>query len=228
MAIPNSAAFSIDFLHHYIRGEAVTMLPMVRLQNIRECIETIVAEGIAGDLIETGVWRGGGCIFMRACLNALGATERVVWVADSFEGLPDPSPDREKEAKFHHGKMMQDHYHKMAASFEEVSANFVRYGAMGDNVRFLKGWFADTLPNAPVERLALMRLDGDYYDSTMDALNALYSRLSPGGFVIIDDYGEDTWTDCRQAVDEFRDTHAITAPIIVVDSKCVFWRKPLA
>lgn len=224
---PDVSSFVVKFVLHYIRGEAVTMLPLVRLHNIRDCIFTAVDEGIPGDVIETGVWRGGGCIYMRACLDALGAQDRTVWLADSFEGLPDPDPSRQKESEFHHSKMMQGHYAKLAASYDEVVGNFERYGAMGDNVRFLVGWFKDTLPTAPIEKLAVMRLDGDYYESTMDGLTALYPKLSPGGFVIIDDYGEDLWTDCRQAVDEYRAANNIDAPMTAVDSKCVFWRKPL-
>jgi O-methyltransferase len=223
---PNAGAFVVEFVRHYIRGEAVTMLPLARLHNIRDCIAAIVADNVPGDVIETGVWRGGGCIYMRTCLDLLGQQDRIMWVADSFEGLPDPDPSREKEAKFHQGKMMQQHYEKMAASLDEVKGNFTRFGLLADNVKFLVGWFKDTLPTAPIEQLALMRLDGDYYESTMDGLTSLYPKLSPGGVVIIDDYGEDLWTDCRQAVDEFRAENRIDAPITVVDSKCVFWRKP--
>jgi hypothetical protein len=96
---------------------------------------------------------------------------------------------------------------------------------LDDQVRFLKGWFSDTLPTAPVERLAIMRLDGDYYESTRDALANLYDKLSVGGFVIIDDYGEDSWTYCRKAVDEFRAERGIRDPLVRVDRPCSYWRK---
>jgi hypothetical protein len=89
-------------------------------------------------------------------------------------------------------------------------------------VRFLEGFFAETLPNAPVNRLALLRADGDMYSSTMDILNNLYSKMSAGGFVIIDDYG--SVSACRTAVDEFRTTHGIHAPIHQIDSTGVYWR----
>jgi hypothetical protein len=217
--------FVVQFARHYISGGAVTMLPLVRLDNIRFCIESILQDQIPGDLIETGVWRGGGCIFMRGCLKAAGSEDRVVWVADSFEGLPDPDPSHEKEAEFHKSPMMQKAFRKLAAGLEEVQANFKAYGLLDQNVRFLKGWFKDTLPHAPIDRLALIRLDGDYYESTLDALSALYHRLAPGGFVIVDDYGEDLWTDCRKAIEEFRAAHGIAEPLVKVDAKCVWWRK---
>ena len=217
--------FVVAFTMHYIRGSAITMLPRVRLENIRHCVEAVITDDVPGDLIEAGVWRGGGCIFMRGCLEALGRGDRIVWVADSFEGLPDPGPDNARESQFFNSPMMQRHYKRLEASLEEVHANFNAYGLMSDRVRFLKGWFNETLPTAPIEQLSVLRLDGDYYSSTMDTLNALYAKVSPGGFVIIDDYGEDAWTDCRKAVDEFRRDHGVTEPIVTVDSKCVFWRK---
>jgi hypothetical protein len=218
--------FVVEFTRHYIDGRAVTMLPLARLDNIQDCIEKILADRIEGDFIEAGVWRGGGTIFMRGVLKAYEIENRCVWVADSFEGLPEPDADKyPKEAQAHAGKVMSDVYKHFEATLEEVQQNFASYGLLDDRVRFLKGWFSDTLPNAPIERLALMRLDGDYYDSTMQALTALYAKVSPGGFVIIDDYGEDLWTYCREAVDTFRRENGIVSPMIKVDSKCFFWRK---
>jgi hypothetical protein len=92
-------------------------------------------------------------------------------------------------------------------------------------VEFLKGWFKDTLPVAPIGKLAVLRLDGDYYDSTMDGLTNLYDKLSVGGYAIIDDYGEDSFTYCRRAVDEFRKLRGIEEPLVRVDSKCYFWKR---
>ena len=222
----NASAYVVDFVRHYIRGDAVTMLPMARLDNLQHCVTRVVEDDVPGDLIETGVWRGGASIFMRGALAALGDETRNVWVADSFEGLPEPDPEKfPKEAEFHKSDLMQDMYNRFAADLDSVKKNFEVYGLLDDRVRFLKGWFKDTLPTAPIERLAVMRLDGDYYDSTMDGLTNLYGKLSPGGFVIIDDYGEDVWTECRRAVDEFREANGIDAPLTAVDTKCSFWRK---
>ena len=218
--------FVHGFVRHYIRGPAISMLPLARMDNLQRCIAAVVADGVPGDLIETGVWRGGATIFMRAMLKALGVTDRIVWVADSFEGLPEP--DAEKfpvEAKAHHGAVMAKQYGHFAAGLDEVRANFAAYGMLDDQVRFLKGWFKDTLPGAPIGKLAVMRLDGDYYESTMDGLVNLYDRLSVGGFAIIDDYGEDSWTYCRKAVDDFRRARGITEELVRVDSKCFYWRR---
>jgi hypothetical protein len=217
--------FVAAFLKHYIRSPAITMLPIARMQNIEDCVTQVVRDKVPGDLIETGVWRGGATIFMRALLKVLDETGRKVWVADSFEGLPEPSAEEFPiEAKSYGGPVMQA-YERFAAPLDLVKRNFDAFGLLDDRVQFLPGWFADTLNNAPIDRLAVMRLDGDYYSSTMDALTALYDRLSVGGFVIIDDYGEDRWTYCRKAVDEFRDSRGIEDPLVQVDLRCSFWRR---
>ena len=220
----NELRYVGEFIDHYIEGRAISMLPLARFRNIRECMFEIIERQVPGDFIETGVWRGGATIFMRGLLKALDIRDRIVWVADSFRGLPSPDPDKfPVEARAHRGAVMAKSYKHFAVGIDEVRANFRTYGLLDAQVRFLEGWFKDTLPAAPIERLALMRLDGDYYESTMDALVALYDRLSIGGFVIVDDYGEETWTCCRQAVAEFRSSRSITEPLIRVDSKCYFW-----
>src|SRR5205814_6734396 len=151
-----------------------TMVGHRRLENIQMCVEDVLRNQVPGDLIETGVWRGGASIFMRAVLKAYGVTDRKVWLADSFEGLPVPKDENDGQ------DLSQVDYLKV--SVEQVQANFARFGLLDDQVKFLKGWFSDTLPNRPVERLAILRLDGDLYSSTMDALRALYDRVSRGGY----------------------------------------------
>jgi Macrocin-O-methyltransferase (TylF) len=214
------------FINHYIRGRALTMVPLVRLHNLHRCAVDVIERHVPGDFIETGVWRGGTTIFMRAVLRAYASSDRKVWVADSFEGLPEPDADKYPiEAETHHGKVMSSIYDHFAVGLDEVRENFARFGLLDDQVRFLKGWFKDTLPAAEVSHLSVMRLDGDYYESTHDALLHLYPKLSPGGYVIVDDYGEDTWTYCRRAVDDFRDKEGLDQPLMRVDSKCFYWQK---
>ncbi len=199
-------------------GYADTMIGLKRLDNLQFCVETVIRERIAGDLIETGVWRGGACILMRAVLAAYAIEDRKVYVADSFAGLP--TPDAEK---FPADKGDDHHIHSiLAVSQQEVENNFRRFGLLDDQVVFLKGWFKDTLPNAPVEQLAVLRLDGDMYGSTWDALTNLYPKLSSGGFCIIDDYALE---GCRRAVDDFRVMHGIQAEMKVVDWSGTYWRK---
>ncbi len=199
-------------------GYADTMIGLKRLDNLQYCIETAIEDGVAGDLIETGVWRGGACIFMRAVLAVHRVTDRKVFVADSFEGLPRPDV-----VNFPRDRR-DTHYLKryLAISQEEVADNFRKYGLLDDQVVFLKGWFKDTLPVAPIERLAVLRLDGDMYGSTMDAFNNLYKKLSSGGFCIVDDYG---LRHCKEAVDDFRKAQGIHAELKEVDWTGRYWRK---
>jgi hypothetical protein len=198
------------------------------MNNLEDCVVGVLRNGVPGDLIETGVWRGGATIFMRAILKAFGVTDRAVWVADSFEGLPQPDPEKFPiEAETHRGSVMTKAYKHFAAGLDEVKRNFRAYGLLDDQVRFLPGWFKDTLPSAPIGAIAVMRLDGDYYESTRDALENLYHKLSVGGFAIIDDYGEDSWTYCRRAVDDFRKERGIEDEMVRVDSKCFFWCRTL-
>ena len=165
-------------------------------------------------------------MFMKAVLKVRDCDQRKVFVADSFEGLPKPDPELyPAEAKAHDSKIMKDIYGHFAVSLQEVKNNFNRFGLLDDEVHFLKGWFKDTLPCIPAKQLALIRFDGDYYASTMDCLQNLYDKLSPGGYLIVDDYGQDDWTYCRQAVDEFRRTRHITEPMIRVDSTCHYWQR---
>jgi Macrocin-O-methyltransferase (TylF) len=218
--------FVQGFIKHYISSPAVSMLPLARLDNLQSCVVDVIERGVPGDLIETGVWRGGAVIFMRGVLKAYGINDRIVWAADSFEGLPEPDAHKfPVEAKAHQGAMMKRVYNHFAVGVEEVQRNFQAYGMLDDRVEFLKGWFKDTLPVAPIKSIAVMRLDGDYYESTRDALVNLYDKLSVGGYVIIDDYGEDSWTYCRKAVDEFRDHRSISSPMKKVDSKCYYWQR---
>jgi len=197
---------------------APTMIGAARLNNVQQCIERVLADDVPGDLIETGVWRGGTVIFMRGLLKAYDVTDRTIWAADSFKGLPPPD-----EAKYPQDRGLHlEHFKELAISVDEVRRNFERYELLDDQVRFLEGWFKDTLPQAPIARLAVMRLDGDLYESTMDALTNLYDRLSPGGFVIIDDH---SIAACRQAVEDFRRSRGITDEIVQIDWTGVYWRR---
>jgi O-methyltransferase len=199
--------------------EADTMIGLKRLENLQYCVTEVIRKNVPGDFIETGVWRGGASIFMRALLKVYGDQTRLVWVADSFEGLPKPDGRYQQDEGDRHWKLS----HTLAVSVEQVQANFARYGLLDNQVRFLVGWFKDTLPTAPINQLAVLRLDGDMYSSTMDALQSLYHRLSLGGYVIIDDYG--AVPNCKQAVDDFRADHKITEQLHQIDWTGVFWEK---
>jgi O-methyltransferase len=203
-------------------SKAHTMIGAKRLANVRFLAEDVVNNGVGGDFMETGVWRGGACIMMRAVLSAYAIKDRRVWLADSFEGLPPPSPDlypADANEKFHE-------YEELSVSMERVRENFQKYGLLDDQVRFLKGWFKDTLPQAPVEKLALLRLDGDLYESTIIPLEALYDKVSAGGYVIVDDYH--VVDGCRQAVHDFWSKRNIRPSMVEIDGVGIYWKKASA
>ncbi|MFY0594220.1 TylF/MycF/NovP-related O-methyltransferase [Roseivirga sp.] len=197
---------------------ADTMIGRKRLLNIEHCLSVILEEKILGDVIECGVWKGGATIFMKAYLDTYESTDRVVWLADSFEGVPESTLAQDK-----YSDLSRKAYPGLAIPKDDVVKNFEKYDVSLDHVQFLEGWFKDTLPDAPIDKLALLRLDGDLYESTMDALQSLYHKLSPGGFIIIDDYK--ALPQCEEAVQEFRLQNTITEPIQKIDSEAVFWRK---
>jgi len=200
---------------------AQTMVGTQRLENVQWCVERVLADGVPGDLIEAGVWRGGVAILMRALLEIHSIRDRVVYAADSFVGLPPPNVDAYPADE--HDELFAAE--ALAVSRQDVERNFQAYDLLDEQVRFLEGWFKDTLPTVRDRTWAVVRIDGDMYESTMDALVNLYPSLAPGGFVIIDDYAH---APCRQAVQDYRSAHAIEAPITPIDWTGVFWRRAAA
>ncbi|WP_242142334.1 MULTISPECIES: TylF/MycF family methyltransferase [unclassified Bacillus cereus group] len=197
---------------------AHSMIGRTRMNQLQHAMETVIREHIEGDFIETGVWRGGACIFMRGFLKAHGITNRTVWVADSFQGLPAPNVQAYPQDS-------PDYLHTfdyLRVSLEQVQENFKKYDLLDDQVKFLKGWFKDTLPTAPIEKIAIARLDGDMYESTMDSLVNLYDKVSTGGFIIIDDYGLPA---CAEAVADFQKQRKIKFSLTEIDQFGAYWRK---
>lgn len=201
-----------------------TMVGLKRLDQLQRCVEAVVRDGTPGDFIETGVWRGGASILTRATLHALGVADRSVWVADSFEGLPAARPEQYPADA---GADVLSTYDYLAVSEAEVRGAFARYGLLDQQVRFLRGWFSDTLPPLRGHNTwSMLRLDGDHYESTIVALESLYPDLSPGGFVVVDDYNG--ILQCKQAVDDFRRDNGIEDQIHEVDWTGIYWQRPAA
>jgi O-methyltransferase len=197
---------------------AKTMIGYKRLTNIEHCIRIIKEESIDGDLIETGVWRGGATIFMKAVLNNLNLKNKNVWLADSFKGVPPPKKD------FPEDSISELHKHNILnVSKNEVKRNFELYDLLDESIKFIEGWFHDTLANTPIEKLSLLRIDCDLYESTFLSLKYLYPKVSKGGFVIIDDYN--AFKFCKKAVLDFRSANNIETEIIEIDKESVYWRK---
>lgn len=200
-------------------ARAKTMIGLKRLNNIEYCIKDILDNNIEGDFIETGVWRGGATIFMKAVLNELDNIDKQIWLADSFQGVPIP-----KEYKYFADKGNRLFQMRiLKATKEDVENNFKKFNLLDEKIIFLEGWFSETLPSAPIKSLSLLRLDGDLYESTYLALKYLYPKLSKGGYVIVDDFN--AFSYCKKAVIDFRMKNGIKEDIVEIDKEAVFWRK---
>jgi hypothetical protein len=200
---------------------AHTLGSQENVDNVHFCVESVLKDEVPGDLLEAGVYRGGQSILMKGILDAYDVTDRKVFLADSFEGLPEPDADASLDDTIAHELLKK--VGLFAAGEDVVRDNFQRYGLWDERVVFIKGWFNESLPTAPVDRLAVLRLDADYYHSTMDALTYLYPKLSVGGWLILDDYGHPL--GCRQAVSEFREQHGIDDPIQMADAHVGYWQR---
>jgi hypothetical protein len=196
-----------------------SMMGKIRMNNLYQCLTTIQQKGIPGDLIECGVWRGGGTILMAGFARVYGWVDRKIFVADSFEGLPKPSLKQDQNLD-----LSKDVYPELAISLEAVQDNFRAYDLLSEQIIFLKGWFKDTLSDVRIKQLALLRLDGDLYESTMDGLTHLYDKVVSGGFIIVDDFGI---KNCEQAVKDFFSRRNEPMPEVhKVDWTGVYWCKP--
>ncbi len=200
-------------------GNAESMIGYEALLLVAYLLGQLSEEAVPGDFVETGVWRGGASIMARGAMKVMGDTFRKVWAADSFQGLPPPDPGK------YPADEGDEHFlqPQLAVSLEEVRHNFKVYGLLDEQVEFLPGWFSDTLPKAAIEEICLLRLDGDMYSSTIEALEALYHKVSIGGFVVIDDYA--SVDGCAKAIGDFRAERGIFEPMVAFNNAAALWRK---
>ncbi len=200
-------------------SKAFTMIGTKRLANVRQLSELVLRKNVPGDFVETGVWRGGACIMARAVFAAYGVTDRRVVLCDSFMGLPAPNTEKypaDDGSKFHE-------YDDLAVSMETVKENFSKFDLLDDQVVFLPGWFRDTMPIVPSVKIAILRLDGDLYESTIEPLEHLYDRVSPSGWIIVDDYH--VVPSAKAAVHDFLELRKLKPTIHEIDGVGVYFQK---
>jgi O-methyltransferase len=188
------------------------MISARRARTLNRLARTCESEGIPGAIVDCGTFNGGSATMMSS-----GAPTREVWGFDSFEGLPpagEHDPDRAAEWEG-----------TLKASEAKVREAFARF-AHPERLHLVKGWFEDTFPKteAQIDRVAMLHADGDWYDSVLLTLETFYAKVSPGGFVVIDDYR--AWEGAKIATDEYRAAHGIDAPMVEVDNTAVYWQKP--
>lgn len=195
-----------------------TLVGLRRLNHLEYCARQIFANQISGDFFEAGVCQGGASIFLRALQVTMGEAHRITWAADSFEGLPVASAPQDEGLDF-----TESNFPWLAISAETVEENFRRYNLWSDKVRLVKGWFENSLPQLQVGPISLLRLDADLYQSTREVLIYLYDKVSPGGFIVVDDYG--SFESCKLAIDDFRSERGISEPLKWIDWSGVWWQK---
>jgi O-methyltransferase len=193
-----------------------TLTTVDRLVGLIQATTYIVRNGIAGDFVECGVWRGGSMMAVALTLLELGETSRHLYLYDTFAGMPAPTA-RDRDLEGRSAAALLDNAStvdevRCVADLEDVRRNIERTGYPVSRVAFVRGRVEETLPGTMPERVALLRLDTDWYESTKHELTHLYPRLSTGGVLILDDYGH--WRGAREAADEYFARRGL-APILV-------------
>jgi O-methyltransferase len=184
-----------------------TMTTPERIHGLINALRYLHHNGIKGDIVECGVWRGGSMVAAAKTLQSLGDTSRTLWLYDTFEGMPAPTEhDVSRKGtmaadKFEKRKRGKDSSNWCYATMEEVHNNMAVAGYPPERIRLIKGKVEDTLLREAPANIALLRLDTDWYESTLHELETLFPRLVSGGILIIDDYGD--WSGARKAVDEY-------------------------
>lgn len=201
------------------RVSEYTMLSLPRLKALYRLAREIERGGVAGALVECGVYRGGSAAVM-AYAGRHAPAPRPLWLFDSFQGLPRPSPED--------GAKAREEYHAgwCQGSAEDVREVFRLLGIPLSRLHVVEGWYQDTFPKAQVRPISLLHIDADWYESVKLCLEKFYDAVEPGGFVVLDDYGY--WEGCRKAVDEFFQRRALRARLIQVDYTGHYFEKPAA
>jgi hypothetical protein len=195
----------------YVKNNNLTMGSIIKLIDTAMAVKYIIKNNISGDFVECGVWKGGSIMAMIYKLLELNILDRKIWAFDTYEGMTEPGDDdidfQNKTAK----ELMDQKIANILciSSYEETTTNILNTGYPHNMIQFVKGRVEETIPRSNVEQIALLRLDTDWYESTMAELNYFYPKLVKGGVLIIDDYGH--WKGCKKAVDEY--FHKINEPV---------------
>lgn len=187
-----------------------TMTSIERLLALDEAIDYITRQQINGAVVECGVWRGGSSMMMAKALLKRGVQSRSVYLYDTYEGMSEPTADdislHGSQAEKKYDSTIKDgHSDWCYASIEDVRQNMESTGYSADSIHYVKGKVEDTIPSTIPEKIAILRLDTDWYESTKHEMEQLYPRLVSGGVLIIDDYGH--WQGAKKAIEEYFAKH---------------------
>lgn len=189
----------------YLSCKDYSMTSLDRMYSLFKSVIYIVENDIQGDFVECGVWRGGSSMVIAKTLKMLNKQDRKIYLYDTFEGMPEPSLKDTKIRNSEDPKKIWETEKKKggwcAVSLEEVRKNLQTTNYTSENLIFIKGMVEDTIPKTSPEKIALLRLDTDFYNSTYHEFVNLYPKLEKGGVLIIDDYG--SWKGSREATDQY-------------------------
>jgi O-methyltransferase len=182
-----------------------TMTSAQRIAALCDSVEYLVRAGIGGAIVECGVWRGGSMMAAALTLKRLGQTDRDLFLFDTYAGMTQPGdvdvPSPYDGYSMHRRWRRRGGTGWVAASAAEVRRNLEETGYPSERIHLVEGKVEETVPDRAPERIALLRLDTDWYESTRHELEHLYPRLAPAGVLIVDDYGH--YEGAQRAVDEF-------------------------
>lgn len=192
---------------------SLTMTSPERILGLCNAVDYLSRNRIEGDFVECGVWRGGSMAAAAKTLLANGDANRELWLYDTFDGMSEPTEQdvdfMGQSAEVLLGQQDRDDATSVwcCSPLEQVRSAMADTGYPIERVRFVEGRVEDTLPVRVPDRISLLRLDTDWYESTRCELEHLFPKLVPGGVLIVDDYGH--WEGCRRAVEEYFDENNI-------------------
>jgi hypothetical protein len=204
-AVPPDLRRETEFIAAWERCRAFTMTSVERMFALWSAARHVVNAGVAGDVVECGVWKGGSSMLAALALASAGDRARHLWLFDTFEGMSEPTADdvdfagRAARREWDEARRKGEGW--CASPLAEVRAALAATGTAPERLHFVAGKVEESIPREMPAAIALLRLDTDWYESTRHELKHLWPRLAHGGVLIVDDYGH--WAGARRAVDEF-------------------------
>ena len=214
---PSELTFLIKYKMFVDDKRTYSMASKQKVDQMEKLVKTVCSDRIPGSIVETGVWKGGMAMWIKSILKYY-HSDKKIWLFDVFDRFPEPVDQTDKYIHPITSILFEN-----APTIQSVRDNFIHFN-LYNNINLVKGLFEHTLEITDTGSIAILHLDSDYYDSTLYVLRKMYDRISIGGYVVIDDYGNN-WLACKKAVDEFRLERSITDKLFDLGSESVYWKK---
>ncbi len=220
----NYSDFETDFVKIAEKCKPFTMTSIERLYSIFKSVEYVVKNNIEGDFVECGVWKGGSAMMLAYSLLNFKSADKKIYLYDTFEGMTEPT---ENDVNINNVNAKQIYTSKLSkkgesnwvrSEIDEVKQNLYSTCYPKGNIFFIKGKVEETIPKTIPSKIAILRLDTDWYESTLHELKHLYPLLVTRGVLVIDDYGH--WLGCKKAIDEYFSLNSVQMLLNRVDYTC--------